>query len=89
MKREAVRKFLDIPKPPPDSNSALLNVSNPFTALSEVIHTYIHIHTYMHTYLMKGSNVTMCLFVVQASYLRNTCIHAYSIYIMYNFYAVI
>ena len=27
---------------------------------------------------MKGSNVTVCLFVVQASYLRNTYIHTYT-----------
>ena len=32
---------------------------------------------YIHTYIHVGSNVTVCLFVVQASYLRNTYIHAY------------
>ena len=39
---------------------------------SRILITYIH--TYIHTY-----NVTVCPFVVQASYLRNTYIHIYNI----------
>ena len=35
------------------------------------IHTYIHTWTYIHTYI----HVTVCPFVVQESYLRNTYIH--------------
>ena len=37
-------------------------------------------HTYIHTYI---HNVTVCLFVVQASYLRNTYIHTYCTYCAY------
>eukprot|EP01036_Dinobryon_divergens_P029435 gene29435-38529_t len=37
VKREAVRKFFDIPKPPPESDSPMLKIANPLEALSEVI----------------------------------------------------
>ena len=41
------------------------------------IHTYIH--AYIHTYIHTGSNATVCPYVVQESYLRNTYIHTESL----------
>ena len=43
------------------------------------IHTYMqtYIHTVYCTYISKGSNVTVCPFVVQASYLRYTYLYTY------------
>ena len=41
------------------------------------LHVYKYILTCIHTYI-QGSNVTVCAFVVQESYLRNTYIHTHT-----------
>ena len=62
-------------------NKQIARWSEPGNPYSTAFHLQ-YIHTYM---LMNGSNVAVCPFVVQESYLRNTYINAY-IKLYFNLY---